>query len=84
MVHTFKWLGTILQLSGSAMVALHLSWSGGVPVMLAGSIIWGAVALARKEWAIVQTWSERTLNEYSGLIGYCNIIARLWFILSSY
>jgi nicotinamide riboside transporter PnuC len=53
MVHAFKWLGTILQLTGSTMVALHLPWSGwGFPVMLAGSIVWAAIALAHKEWAL--------------------------------
>jgi len=53
MLTTFKWLGTILQLAGSAMVALHLVWSGwGFPVMLAGAIVWGAIAIAARDWAL--------------------------------
>ena len=53
MLATLKWLGTVLQLAGSTMVALHLPSSGwGFPIMLAGSLVWGAIAVAHKEWAL--------------------------------
>jgi hypothetical protein len=48
-----KWLGTVLQLAGSAIVAIHLSWSGwGFPIMLAGALVWGAIAIRHRDWAL--------------------------------
>lgn len=69
MTHALKWLGTILQLTGSAMVALHLPWSGwGFPAMLAGSITWGAIAVAHREGALATlTWfSQRSISSGFG------------------
>lgn len=48
-----KWLGTALQLGGAIIVALHLSWSGwAFPVMLAGSLLWTALAATAREWSL--------------------------------
>jgi len=53
MTTTLKWLGTALQLTGCVIVALHLSWSGwAYPVMLVGSAIWSAIAIAARDWPL--------------------------------
>jgi len=65
MTPQLKWLGTVLQLMGSAIVAIHLSWSGwGFPVMLAGSIVWGTIAVAARDWplAALQMQPVRSLQ----------------------
>lgn len=48
-----EWIGTALQIAGALWLALHLPSSGDAfPLMLAGSLIWLAVAWHEQRWPL--------------------------------
>ena len=53
-VHSrIEWFGAALQVSGALWLALHLPSSGyAFPLMLAGALIWLAIAYLERRWSL--------------------------------